>query len=151
MGFGSETNDTLSVFGLDIAAKKWTQSADLPFAAQGYDLIASNGRLYAMFGCLPDDTLSTRDRLLNSVYCFDGDKWEKKSDVPLLGRVLSIHSKLTRREAVASVGNGLLFAGVSADGGGNVFLYKACCPKAAALMKARLRTCCTATLTATEL
>ena len=120
---GSEAANSLCVYSLDIATKKWAREADLPFAAENYDLVASNGKLYAMFGTLSDKSLSTQDRILNSVYCYDGGKWEKKSDVALVGRVLSENSELTSGEAVTSVKNGLLFAGTSVDGGGNVFLY----------------------------
>ena len=122
-GHFDEPLDSLLMYSLDLKTKKWTEEPELPYYSIGMDFVASNGKLYAMYGYLSDSSLSTKERLCSSVFCFDGKKWEQKNDRELIGRVYSSHSEMVRREAVTSVRNGLVFVGTSADGGGNVFLY----------------------------
>ncbi len=116
-------SNALLMYSLDLKTKKWSEEPGLPSNTVGFDFVSSGGKLYAMFGYLPDTSLSTDERLSGSIYCFDGEKWEKKEDKNLIGRVYNDHGNITCREAVTSVKNGMVFVGASADGGGNVFLY----------------------------
>ncbi len=118
-----EAKESLLMYSLDLNTKKWTEEPELPYNAVGIDFAASNGKLYAMFGYLNDDELPSEERLSNSVFCFDGEKWERKNDIELIGRFSGDYNNIIRHEPIAAVRNGLVFVGSSAEGGGNVFLY----------------------------
>ena len=102
---------------------EWTEEPGCPAFAGGFDFVSYGGKLYAMFGFKTDISLSVEQRTLKTVWCFDGDKWEQKSDIDLVGRITNDHEMLSRYEAVAKVKNGLVFINTSVDGGGNAFLY----------------------------
>ena len=59
-----------------------------------------------------------------SVWCFDGKKWEqKRDDLKYVGRINDTDGTLSHSDAITPVKNGLLFIDASVDGGGNMFLY----------------------------
>ena len=113
----------LSMYSISLETGKWTEEPDVPVVAGGFDFVSYDGKLYVMFGFDPDEDLSVEQRTLKSVYCFDGENWEQKSDIKLVGRVTNYHSKLSRYDAVTKVKDGFVFVNTSTDGGGNVFFY----------------------------
>ncbi len=117
------TEDDLMMYSLSPDTGEWTEEAHLPIVAGGFDVAAYDGKLYAVFGFIPDYSIPVEQRILKSVWCFDGEKWERKSDIDLVGRITNKYDKQSRLEAIAKVKNGLVFINTSVDGGGNVFLY----------------------------
>ena len=118
------TDSTLPVYSYDPAADEWTQEPSLPYISECFDIVRSNGRLYVMFGFDPDRTKSNEERILSSVWCFDGEKWEqKRSDLKYVGRINDNDGTLFHSDPITPAKNGLIFTGASVDGGGNMFLY----------------------------
>ena len=112
------------VYSYDLDTKEWTKEPDLPYIADGCDCVQQNGRLYVMFGCDPDTSLSSEERILSEVWCFDGEKWEqKRDDLKYVGRIFDNEGTPVHTEAITTVRNGLIFISESVDGGGNMFLY----------------------------
>ena len=119
-----EEDAGLPVYSYDLQTKEWTKETDLPYVADYYDCAVHNGRLYVMFGCDPDTSLSNEERILSEVWCFDGEKWEqKRDDLKYVGRVYDSQGILLHTDSITAVKNGLIFVGASVDGGGNMFLY----------------------------
>ena len=114
--------DTLNMYSVSPETGEWTEEPGCPAFAGGFDFVSYGGKLYAMFGFKTDISLSVEQRTLKSVWCFDGEKWEQKSDIDLVGRIINDHDKLSRNDAVAKVKNGIVFINTSVDGG-NAFLY----------------------------
>ena len=120
-----ENDSSLPMYSYDLETKEWTKEPDLPYVADCFDCVQHNGRLYAMFGCDPDTSLSNEERILHDVWRFDGEKWEKANDdLRYVGRVNDNQGILLHPDAIAAVKNGFVFVGPSVDGGGNVFLYR---------------------------
>ncbi len=115
--------DTLNMYSVSPETGEWTEEPGCPAFAGGFDFVSYGGKLYAMFGFKTDISLSVEQRTLKSVWCFDGEKWEQKGDIDLVGRIINDHDKLSRNDAVAKVKNGIVFINTSVDGGGNAFLY----------------------------
>lgn len=114
--------DTLNMYSVSPETGEWTEEPGCPAFAGGFDFVSYGGKLYAMFGFKTDISLSVEQRTLKSVWCFDGEKWEQKGDIDLVGRIINDHDKLSRNDAVAKVKNGIVFINTSVDGG-NAFLY----------------------------
>lgn len=119
------SSDTgLPVYSFDPVADEWTQEPDLPYISEAFDVKESNGKLYVMFGSDPDRTKSNEERVLSSVWCFDGEKWEqKRDDIKYVGRINVDSGTLCHSDAITPVKNGFIFFSDSVDGGGNLFLY----------------------------
>ncbi|MBQ1474064.1 MAG: S8 family serine peptidase [Ruminococcus sp.] len=119
-----EEDSALPVYSYDLRTKEWTKEPELPYVADGFDCVPHDGRLYVMFGCDPDTSLPNEERILSEVWCFDGEKWEKKhDDLRYVGRVIDAQGVLFHPDAITAVKNGIVFVGASVDGGGNMFLY----------------------------
>ena len=117
------TDDDIGMYSLSLETGEWTEEPHLPIVDCGFDIVSYDGKLYVMFGFAQGYSIPVEQRILKSVYCFDGESWERKSDIDLVGRITNIHGKLSRLEAIAKVKNGLVFINTSVDGGGNAFLY----------------------------
>lgn len=123
-GTVGSTDSTLPVYSYDPAADEWTQEPSLPYISECFDIVQSNGKLYVMFGFDPDRTKTNEERILSSVWCFDGEKWEqKRSDLKYVGRINDNDGTLFHSDAITPVKNGFIFTGASVDDGGNMFLY----------------------------
>lgn len=85
--------DTLNMYSVSPETGEWTEEPKCPAFEGGFDFIS-----------------------------FDGEKWEQKGDIDLVGRIINDHDKLSRNDAVAKVKNGIVFINTSVDGG-NAFLY----------------------------
>ena len=123
-GTEGSTDSALPVYSYDPAADEWTQEPSLPYVSECFDIVRSNGKLYVMFGFDPDRTKTNEERILSSVWCFDGEKWEqKRDDLKYVGRINDAEGTLFHSDAITPVKNGLIFMSASVDGGGNLFLY----------------------------
>ena len=123
-GTAGATDSTLPVYSYDAETESWTQLPDLPYVSENYDIRQSNGKLYVMFGFDPDREKSNEERVLSSVWSFDGEKWEQtRDDLKYVGRINDNNGTLYHSDAITSVKNGLVFTGAAVDGGGNMFLY----------------------------
>lgn len=119
-----ENDNSLPVYSYDLKTNKWTKEPDLPYVAEYFDCAEHDGKLYVLFGCDPDTSLSDDERILSEIWCYDGKKWEKKrDDLKYVGRVVEHQDSLIHSEAITEVKNGLVFISASVDGGGNMFLY----------------------------
>lgn len=116
-----DATEAIPMFSVSFETGKWQKEQEFPLFAGGADFVSYGGKLYAIFSASIDNSLSEEERILDSVYCFDGEKWEKTAEVRLCGRTDNEHGKMFRYDAIAKVKGGLLFINTSVDGGGNVF------------------------------
>ena len=122
-GTAGSTDSSLPFYRYDSAADQWIKEPDLPYAADGFDIAQSNGKLYVMFGFAHDASLSEEEMILSEVWRFDGEKWEQTyDDLKYVGRIEHSNDMLYHSDAITSVKNGLIFFNASVDGG-NLFLY----------------------------
>ena len=102
----------------------WAAEPEMPRGSNCPMIKESNGKLYYMLGTYDDPSLSYDDVFNKDVYAFDGEKWEKVGSIPFIGRYYyDQYGAPILYEPVATVKNGFVFIGASADGGGNAFLY----------------------------
>ena len=111
----------------DIEKNEWKRLADLPDnTTRQPQLYAAYGKVYYMFGhdvTLPIGLLA--EGLVNHVWCYDTEKdeWEKKDDIPFIGKFGDWDGYAMHFERAALAENGLVFPNTSVDGAGNCFLY----------------------------
>ena len=123
-GTEGSTDSSLPFYSYNPESDEWMQEPSLPYISECVDVAASNGKLYVMFGFDPDKTKPNEERILSSVWCFDGEKWEQKNDdLKYVGRINENNGTLYHSDAITPVKNGLIFIDASVDGGGNLFLY----------------------------
>ena len=120
--------DETNVFACyDIEKNEWERLADLPDnTTRQPQLYAAYGKVYYMFGhdvSLPAGSLG--EGLMNHVWCYDTEKdeWEKKDDIPFIGKFGDWDGYAMHFERAALAENGLVFPNTSVDGAGSCFLY----------------------------
>lgn len=115
--------ETAEMFSLGLDSFELAQEPDLPKNINDFNFVQSNGKLYVIHGTDADESIPSSERILNSVFCFDGEKWEQKDDITYIGRITDNHGNVCHTNAIAKADNGLVFIDSSVDGAGNVFLY----------------------------
>ena len=110
----TDENNFTFVYALDISSGKWERKNDLKgIPLSETDAYRNQGKIWLMFG-IKANTPSY------SVYGFDGENWNKVTDIPFIGRVGALEEPVDC--AVAPVKEGLVLFNYSVEGAGNVSL-----------------------------
>ena len=107
-------NREVSSWDLNAKAPAWKACAELPEDLAGGTALAQNGRIYYTLGY--DSSAVTSKK----VYCFDGSEWTgMNSDLPEFVRSYGDNCSAS----IGIAADGIVFAGLSTDGGGDTFKY----------------------------
>ena len=122
---GTPGNNVFACY--DVKKNEWTRLADLHCdMTRQPQIYGASGKIYYTFGhdvSLPAGSLA--DGLMNEVWCYDTkkDEWEKKNDIPFIGKYGDWDGYAMHFERAALAENGLVFPNTAIDGAGNCFLY----------------------------
>lgn len=114
------------VYSMNLSAStlQWTKRKSLPVPAAGGTAITQNGKIYYVLGYINGENMGMPYAYPLSnpiIQYFDGSSWKVDEDTVLPAPVREAY------DVNASVGirkDGIVFTGLSTDGGGDAFVYK---------------------------
>ena len=122
----SEQTPSPYMYSFDVASGECTREADPPVGLMDPMLCAKDGKLFMTLGHMVPTADMIEQKIVTTVYCYDGESWSENGDIPYIGDRTSgtvNEPGVVVKGCCAAVNEGLLFFNCPTDGGGNVFLY----------------------------